>query len=199
MGISPKKVLITTNPEQFCVHFWYFTVFYAWNPMSLQTPQEGILFSKRDLWYKIHCCDPQRFFVFAFLKQKLFLIKKPCLMLWGSAVKDAGDVGSIPALGRSPGERNGNPLQYSCLGNLMDRGALLSTVYGVAKSQTQLSNSTTTAHWKDWKVEGLCLQVGAAALKWEVVGGHQLEDHTPTWFKKSCCLPGNQGGSGHKK
>ena len=200
MECSSKKVLTTTNPEQSSVHFWHFTIFYAWNPMSLQTPQEGILFSKRDLWYKIHCCDPQRFFFFfAFLKQKLFLIKKPCLILWGSAVKNAGDMGSIPGLGRSPRERNGNPLQYSCLGNPMDRGAWLSTVFGVAKSQTQLSDYITTPHWKDWKVKGLCLQVGAAALKWDVVGGDRLEDHTPTWFKKSSCLPGNQGGSGHKK
>ena len=37
---------------------------------------------------------------------------------------DIGDVGSIPGLGKSPGEGNGNPLQYSCLGNPMDRGAL---------------------------------------------------------------------------
>ena len=36
---------------------------------------------------------------------------------------NAGDVSSIPELGKSPGEGNGNPLQYSCLGNLMDRGA----------------------------------------------------------------------------
>ena len=49
----------------------------------------------------------------------------------------AGDAGSIPGSGRSPGERNGNPLQYSYLGNPMDRGACgLHTVHGVAKSQT---------------------------------------------------------------
>jgi len=42
-------------------------------------------------------------------------------------------VGSIPGLGRSPGEGNDNPLQYSCLGNLMDRGAWLATVHGVAR------------------------------------------------------------------
>ena len=41
---------------------------------------------------------------------------------------NAGDAGSIPGLGRSPGERNGNPVQYSCLGNPMDRGAWQSTV-----------------------------------------------------------------------
>ena len=53
---------------------------------------------------------------------------------------DAGGVGSIPALGRSPGEGNGNPLQYSCLGNPMDRESRQATVPGVAKSQTQLSD-----------------------------------------------------------
>ena len=53
---------------------------------------------------------------------------------------NAGDLGSIPWLGRSPEEGNGNPLQYSCLENPMDRGAWQSTVHGFAKSQTQLSD-----------------------------------------------------------
>ena len=44
-----------------------------------------------------------------------------------------GVVGSIPGLGRSPGEENGNPLQYSCLGNPMDRGLWWAAVHGVAK------------------------------------------------------------------
>ena len=48
----------------------------------------------------------------------------------------AGDPGSIPGLGRSPGGRNGNSLQYSCLENPMDRGAWWVTVHGVAKSRT---------------------------------------------------------------
>ena len=51
---------------------------------------------------------------------------------------NAGDPGSIPGLGRSPGEGNGNPLQYSCLENSMARGA--------AKSQTQLSDFTFQMH-----------------------------------------------------
>ena len=50
---------------------------------------------------------------------------------------DARDLSSIPELGRSPGEGNGNPLQYSGLGNPMDRGAWWATVQGVAKSRTQ--------------------------------------------------------------
>ena len=53
---------------------------------------------------------------------------------------DAGDVNFISGWGRSPGERNGNPLQYSCLENSMDRGAWQTTVHGVANSQTRLSN-----------------------------------------------------------
>ena len=51
---------------------------------------------------------------------------------------NAGDPGSIPGLGRSPGERNGNPLQYSYLS--MDRGTWWSIVHGVTKSRTRLSN-----------------------------------------------------------
>jgi len=50
------------------------------------------------------------------------------------------DLGSVPGLGRSPGEGKGYPLQYSCLENSTDRGAWWATVHGVAKSQTQLSD-----------------------------------------------------------
>ena len=48
--------------------------------------------------------------------------------------------GLIPELGRSPGEGNGNPLQYSCLENLIDKGAWWATIHGVAKSKAQLSD-----------------------------------------------------------
>ena len=61
---------------------------------------------------------------------------------------NAGDVGWIPGLGTSPGGGHGNSLQYSCLGNSMDRGAWWATVHGVTKSQTQLS---------DW-AEIVCLE-----------------------------------------
>ena len=53
---------------------------------------------------------------------------------------NTGDQGSIPGLGRSPGEVNGYPLQCSCLENPMDRGAWWATVHGVTKSWTQLSD-----------------------------------------------------------
>ena len=64
----------------------------------------------------------------------------------GSEVKasahNVGDLGSIPGSGRSPGEGNGNPLQYSCLENPMNGGAWWATVHGVTKSRTQLSDFT---------------------------------------------------------
>ena len=56
----------------------------------------------------------------------------------------AGDPGLIPGSGRSPGEENGKPFQYSCLENSMHRGAWQATAHGVAKSQTRLSNFTFT-------------------------------------------------------
>ena len=77
-------------------------------------------------------------------------MNKQAGFLGGSVVKillanagnagDTGDSGSIPGLGGSPGVGNGNPRQYSCLGNPMDRGAWWATVHGVAKSQTRLSD-----------------------------------------------------------
>ena len=60
------------------------------------------------------------------------------------SASNVGDPGSIPVSGRSLGEGNGNPLQYSCLENPMDGEAWEVTVHGVAKSQTRLSNFTFT-------------------------------------------------------
>ena len=75
----------------------------------------------------------------------------------GSVVKNlpanaggAGNTGSIPGSGRCPGVGNGNPCQYSCLENSMDRGTWQATVHGVAKSQTRLSTYAAAAaqgHW----------------------------------------------------
>ena len=75
-----------------------------------------------------------------------------CCDLWGHKGSDTterlnwtelnsvGDLGSISGLGRPPGEGNGNPLQYSCLENSLDRGTWWATVHGVAKSWTWLSD-----------------------------------------------------------
>ena len=62
----------------------------------------------------------------------------PCSSVGKESACNAGDLGSIPGLGRSPGEGNGNPLQYSCLENPMDRGAWWATVHGVARVRHDL-------------------------------------------------------------
>ena len=59
------------------------------------------------------------------------------------SASNAGDLGSIPGSGRSPGEGNDNPLHYSCLENSMDGGAWSATDHGVAKSWTRLSDFTS--------------------------------------------------------
>ena len=73
------------------------------------------------------------------------------------SVYNVGDLGSIPGSGRSPGEGNGNPLQYYCLENPMDRGAWEATVHGVAKSRTRLSDFThsvfNSSHYGPFKMQ----------------------------------------------
>ena len=62
--------------------------------------------------------------------------RAPCGSDGKESACNAGDLSSIPRLGRSLGERNGNPLQYSCMENSMDRGAWQAIVHGVTKSRT---------------------------------------------------------------
>ena len=66
------------------------------------------------------------------------------------------DPGSIPGLGRSPGEGNDNPLQYSCPENPMDGGAWQATVHGVAKSWTRLSDFTILFLWSRYTKSMQC-------------------------------------------
>ena len=72
-------------------------------------------------------------FVFKVLLHRLSLYFFPHSSVGKESICNAGDLGSIPGLGRSPGEGNGNPLQYSCLENPMDKGAWQVTVHGVAR------------------------------------------------------------------
>ena len=69
------------------------------------------------------------------------------------SARNAGDLGLIPGSERSPGEGNGNPLQYSCLENPMDGGAWWATVHRVTKSQTRLSDFTFTFNTYIWNLE----------------------------------------------
>ena len=94
---------------------------------------------------------------------------------------NAGDTGSIPGLGRSPGVGGGNPLQYSCLKNPVDGGAWRATVHEVAKIQTQLKQLSTCTHalwvW-NWvitsepesglgtRVEGQCVEGQPEGKEW---------------------------------
>ena len=64
-------------------------------------------------------------------------------------VEDARDMGLVPGSGRSPGWGQGNPLQYSCLGNPMDRGAWRAAVHGVTQSQTGLKRLSLHTHKND--------------------------------------------------
>ena len=77
-------------------------------------------------------------------RQILYYLAFPGGLEGKASAHNAGDRGSIPESGRSPGEGNGNPLQYSCLENPMDGGAWEAAAHGVAKSRTRLSYFTFT-------------------------------------------------------
>ena len=79
-------------------------------------------------------------YISALLLLALYLLNTSCGSNGKESACTAGDQGSIPGLGSSSGEENGNALQYSCLENSMDREAGWATVHGVAKSRTQLSD-----------------------------------------------------------
>ena len=93
----------------------------SFNPMDRSTPHLPVFTISRNL-LKLMCVD------------------FPHSSVGRESACDAGDPGLIPGSGRSSGEGNGNPLQYSCLENPMDRGVWQATVHGIAKSQTQLSD-----------------------------------------------------------
>ena len=80
---------------------------------------------------------------------------------------NAGDLGSIPGSGISSGEGNGNPLQYSCLENPMDRGAWEAAVHGVAEGQTQLSDFTFAFHFHTLEKE---MATHSSVLAWRIPG-----------------------------
>ena len=73
---------------------------------------------------------------------------------------DTRDAGSIPRSGRSPEEGNGNPLQYSCLENSMDRGFWWATVHGVAKCWTQLSDFHSLTYRVPTNMSGIVPEEG---------------------------------------
>ena len=72
---------------------------------------------------------------------------------------DAGDGGSVPGLGGSPGGGDGSPLQYFCQENPMDREARRATVHGVAKSQARLSTHSLLHDYQLYRVQSSCLDL----------------------------------------
>ena len=107
---------------------------YGWNIKRVSDPKQSAHFVTFCQGASVYCV--------------IFAHKFSQVFPGGSEVKastcNVGDLGSIPELGRSPGEGNGNLLQYSCLENPMDGRAWWATVHGVAKSRTRLSDFTFT-------------------------------------------------------
>ena len=99
---------------------------------------------KMSIFYLIYVSDSIMSIQITSCIQSLFDIHIQVFPIFpgGSVSKEsacnAGDLGSIPGSGRDPGEGNGNPLQYSCLENSMDKGAWWTTVHVLTQSQTQL-------------------------------------------------------------
>ena len=84
--------------------------------------------------------------IYLFWKFLILYVGLPRWLSGKESACNAGDLSSVLELGRSPGEENGNPLQYSCLGNLMERGSWQATVHRVTKNWTQLSMRSSEQH-----------------------------------------------------
>ena len=98
-----------------------------------------------------------------YLHVRVYLICFPGGSDSKASAYNTGDLGSIPGSGRSPGEGNGKPLQYSCMENPMDRGAWRATGHGVTKSQTRLNDFThSLLHFLHCKRLFYCWATGEA-------------------------------------
>ena len=91
----------------------------------------------------------------------VLVVKKP-----PANAGDIRDAGLIPGSGRSPGGGHGNPLQYSCLENPMDRGTWWAAVHKVAKSRTLLKHLSMRTHGRAHKTEKVCRAVSGLRVPW---------------------------------
>ena len=115
----------------------------------------------------------------------------------------AGELGSTSGLGRSPGEGNGSPLQYSCLKNPMDRGAWRATVHGVTRVRHDLETEPPGTVWEAHGERTLDFpkQVGkrgvlvTAEKRWSLKEGDQVpgRPHLPPACCRHCQPPGGEG------
>ena len=110
-------------------------------------------------------------------------------------VYNAGDPGSIPGLGRSPGEGNGKPLQDYCLENLMDRGAWQATAHGATKSRTRLRDFTSLFKWNYPATSLNCFRVPEmAGVEKYSSPIHQIPPYHCHLVCDSGCLEAHPGG-----
>ena len=117
--------------------------------------------------YRIDYDDHCEFFIYDLYGAEVtFLYGLPWCPVVKNTPANAGDMGSVPGSGRSPGEGSSNSLQYSCLGNPMNRGAWRVAALGVAKSPTQLSNWAYTCFLHTYFIERF--------LTWMGVEFHQM-------------------------
>ena len=89
-------------------------------------------------------------FIYVYIYAPIY-IGFPCGLDSKESTCNAGDLGLIPGLGRYPGEGNGNPLQYSCLENSMDRGAWWATVHGLQRVGHDWATNTHVCMYEVWK------------------------------------------------
>ena len=113
---SPSRVQLSATP---------------WTAAYQAPPSMG--FSRQEYWSGVPLPSPRN-------KPRIKQIKQVKNLL-----ANAGDTGSIPGLGRSPGGGHGNPLQYSCLENARDGGAWWAAIYGVAQSRTRLKQLSSSS------------------------------------------------------
>ena len=144
--MNPRQLILSSDPwlflpSELCslLNQNLLLLYFLWRP------KQSRLWSGWNEWISLQVMLGRQLFYFVALYCRVELHRSiPLGFPGGSYGKEstcnAGDPGLIPGLGRSPGEGNGNPLQYFCLENPMDRGAWWATVHGVTNGQTQLSN-----------------------------------------------------------
>ena len=117
------------------------------HPQCWASPLGRLLLCSMDFFFSFITLSTTFAYLIYFLVYYLFLLSFSGGPDCKESTCNIGDPGSIPELGRSPGEENGNPLQNSCLGNSMERGAWWATVHGITNSLTRLNaHKHTQAH-----------------------------------------------------
>ena len=172
-----QKILPKITQKQFIVYSAYMAVFCSnickYQQISISSKNTAC--SKIISNTKILTKKKKKILAFIWASQVALVVKNP-----PANTGDTRDMDLIPGLGRSPGEGNDNPLQYSCLKNAMARGSWQVTLHGVAKSQTRLSD---WAHMRaitsgDFLLPFLLLSL---ERKWERLEAWNLMCHSWLW------------------